>query len=326
MLYKILANTPSIKFVVYDGEPSENLAGDINAVRESIQVFSIDEIRELGKSKPTEPLRARLPKPETMACIMYTSGSTGPPKGVCITHANLVASIGAVYKLLGHHLTYDDTYLASPYVLIMLFVGMTSGYGRVKTLTDASVRQCKETWPHSSRVSWVCKRTTSSGGPDSQLHTGRTKSKRGDKRPDANKAPPGTHHQQYGHAGTTYGPGGIPLEPVAPSRPPENRRDRKAIANVDQDQDSPEIVDRKAKPLLKLSMEKFDLNANKYRCCCCHKGNAAPTTIAKIHEAVSAPDLDTIHLLLSKRQPTTRSKLVCEGEGCRPRKTRTPGK
>ncbi|KAF8828882.1 hypothetical protein HHX47_DHR3000962 [Lentinula edodes] len=135
-LYKVLANTPSIKFVVYDGEPSENLVGDINAVRESIQVFSIDEIRELGKSKPTEPLRARLPKPETMACIMYTSGSTVPPKGVCVTHANLVASIGAVYKLLGPHLTYDDTYLAYlplahvlEYIveLIMLFVTTPPG-------------------------------------------------------------------------------------------------------------------------------------------------------------------------------------------------------
>ncbi|KAJ4471401.1 long-chain-fatty-acid-CoA-ligase [Lentinula aciculospora] len=127
-LYKVLANTPSITFVVYDGEPSDHLVSDINAVRESIKVLSIDDLRELG------------------------NGSTGPPKGVCITHANLVASIGAVYTLLGHHLTYDDTYLAYlplahvlEYIveLIMLFVGMTSGYGRVKTLTDASVRQCK---------------------------------------------------------------------------------------------------------------------------------------------------------------------------------------
>ncbi|KAJ3727394.1 long-chain-fatty-acid-CoA-ligase [Lentinula raphanica] len=151
-LHNVLSNTPSIKFVVYDGEPSTHLVSDIKAVRESIKVFSLDELRSLGKSKPTEPLKARLPKPETMACIMYTSGSTGPPKGVCITHANLVASVGAVYMLLGHHLTYDDTYLAYlplahvlEYIveLIMLFVGMTSGYGRVKTLTDASVRKCK---------------------------------------------------------------------------------------------------------------------------------------------------------------------------------------
>ncbi|KAF8830716.1 hypothetical protein HHX47_DHR2000845 [Lentinula edodes] len=445
-LYKVLANTPSIKLVVYDGEPSENLVGDINAVRESIQVFSIDEIRELGKSKPTEPLRARLPKPETMACIMYTSGSTGPPKGVCITHANLVASIGAVYKLLGHHLTYDDTYLAYlplahmlEYIveLIMLFVGMTSGYGRVKTLTDASVRQCKgdlaafqpsimvgvpAVWetirkgivakvnaggtvrksvfngamslkkngvPVLSQVAdsvvkcaggdrrqttnhfiwWCCSqprdaevprycigndltsvglpvpsieiklldvkeagylyeldspfggmsnfgtdgsasklsseerfqlanpgRTVSMSaagfvnglrGPDSQLHTGRTRSKRGDKRPDANRAPPRTHHQHYGHAGQRMDlvfPLNLSLHCDCPRTDGTGKPSRMLTKTK-----TPEIADRKVKSL-KLTMEKFDSNADKHRCCCCcHKGNAAPTTVAKIHEAKRPP-------------------------------------
>jgi long-chain acyl-CoA synthetase len=136
---------------VYDGDAKQSLLDNIRSIRD-IKVFSIAELRELGKTKPVESLEARRPKPDTISCIMYTSGSTGNPKGVSITHGNLVASVGAVYALLGHHLSYDDSYLAYlplahvlEYIveLIMLFVGMPSGYGRVKTLTDASVRGCK---------------------------------------------------------------------------------------------------------------------------------------------------------------------------------------
>ena len=151
-LLKVLAKTPSVKYVIYDGSADQSVIAKLSAVRESIQVFSIDKLREKGRALPTDSLESRLPKKDDLALIMYTSGSTGNPKGVCITHANLVASVGSVYVLLGHHLTSDDAYLAYlplahvlEYIVetIMLYVGMTIGYGRVKTLTDASVRNCK---------------------------------------------------------------------------------------------------------------------------------------------------------------------------------------
>ena len=150
-LLKVLANTPSVKYVIYDGEADQTILESIRSLR-AIQILNISELREIGKTKSVDILQSRLPKKEDMALIMYTSGSTGAPKGVCITHANLVASVGAVYVLLGHHLTKDDTFLAYlplahvlEYIveLIMIFVGMTCGYGRIKTLTDASVRNCK---------------------------------------------------------------------------------------------------------------------------------------------------------------------------------------
>ena len=83
---------------------------------------------------------------------MYTSGSTGKPKGVQLSHGNLIASLASVYFLFGHHLPDDSVYLAYlplahvfEYIveLVAMYGGVTSVYARPKTLTDASVRNCK---------------------------------------------------------------------------------------------------------------------------------------------------------------------------------------
>jgi long-chain acyl-CoA synthetase len=151
-LFQILSKAPSVKFVIYDGEPKSSILSDLAKVREGIQVLSITELRDKGKAASNEPLQTRRPKPDTIACIMYTSGTTGAPKGVIITHANVVASVGGLYTSLAHHLSKTDCYLAYlPLAHILeylaeaafVFIGMTQGYARVKTLTDASVRNCK---------------------------------------------------------------------------------------------------------------------------------------------------------------------------------------
>jgi long-chain acyl-CoA synthetase len=89
VIREIGAKAPSLKTVIYTGKFDEIELLELTKLYPKIQFFSIEQLRQLGiaHEAPTCP-----PAPEDIACIMYTSGSTGNPKGVMLTHANIVAA------------------------------------------------------------------------------------------------------------------------------------------------------------------------------------------------------------------------------------------
>uniref|UniRef100_A0A1J3HFQ2 Long chain acyl-CoA synthetase 9, chloroplastic n=1 Tax=Noccaea caerulescens TaxID=107243 RepID=A0A1J3HFQ2_NOCCA len=104
---------------------------------------SFADVQKLGLENPVDP---SFPLSADVAVIMYTSGSTGLPKGVMMTHGNVLATVSAVMTIvpdLGKRDIYM-AYLPLAHILelaaesVMATIGSAIGYGSPLTLTDTS--------------------------------------------------------------------------------------------------------------------------------------------------------------------------------------------
>jgi long-chain acyl-CoA synthetase len=97
-LLKLAPRCPSLKLIISldplangDELPGTSKKDLLNAIaaEKGIQIHYMGDVEALGEASPM-PYHA--PKPEDIVTINYTSGTTGNPKGVTLTHANAVAA------------------------------------------------------------------------------------------------------------------------------------------------------------------------------------------------------------------------------------------
>jgi long-chain acyl-CoA synthetase len=106
-------------------------------------ITRFSHVEKLGKESPSQP---EMPIPSDIAVIMYTSGSTGMPKGVMMSHKNIVATIAGLTPSVPDLCTNDVylAYLPLAHVLeltaesTLSAAGAAIGYGSPLTLTDTS--------------------------------------------------------------------------------------------------------------------------------------------------------------------------------------------
>lgn len=156
-LLKVLVDAvklcPLLKYVVAIGNVPEDLVSKVAA--SGLVVKTAKGLIAEGGSLPALQVSV---SPEDLAIIMYTSGTTGVPKGVMLSHRNIIAGIVALQGTVDAAGITPDTpdscmvgYLPLAHImeitveLTIFSVGGYICYGSVATLTDTSAKilNCK---------------------------------------------------------------------------------------------------------------------------------------------------------------------------------------
>jgi long-chain acyl-CoA synthetase len=149
-LLKLKPRLPSLKFVVVldplsAGEPHGQSKGDLlNALAHDmgLQIHYLRDVEAAGEASP-RPYNP--PTPDDIVTINYTSGTTGDPKGVVLTHGNAIGATMAsliILKSSPHDVTTSFLPLAHIYQRVGEHTALTSGasigyfHGNIAELVD----------------------------------------------------------------------------------------------------------------------------------------------------------------------------------------------
>jgi long-chain acyl-CoA synthetase len=123
-----LADCADLVRVVVFAKPDEKIDGDKRVVSASAWLAAAE-----GKPAPDRPV-----EPQALAAIVYTSGTTGRPKGVMLSHANVVANVLAARQsvaalpgdLFLSFLPLSHTFERTAGYYLPIAVGATVAYAR----------------------------------------------------------------------------------------------------------------------------------------------------------------------------------------------------
>jgi long-chain acyl-CoA synthetase len=147
LLSEISSSVPALKTVIYIDEIAKADQEVFEQLKKKYQLLPFAELKSLGTAKAVAPVP---PKSEDLAVLMYTSGSTGVPKGVEILHKNVIAVTAGVNGFVDFYPKSDVyiSYLPLAHILAlvvhlaMIGFGVPVGFGSPRTLTDSAVRNC----------------------------------------------------------------------------------------------------------------------------------------------------------------------------------------
>lgn len=147
-----LEGAEDVQFLIYNDQTNHPIKDEeLAAFKQAnahLRVLSFSELRALGEADPVDPVP---PQPSDLFCIMYTSGTSGPPKGVPISHEALIAGVAGMHAVLAESVSHREVvlaYLPLAHIFelvvenLVIYIGGTLGYGSTRTLTDASTRNC----------------------------------------------------------------------------------------------------------------------------------------------------------------------------------------
>ena len=106
--------------------------------------LSLDELTTFRRSEGSEEVSVPEPREEELAAILYTSGTTGRPKGVMLTHRNVVQNVIGSRKKKGRRGGISTTahkrrcQMVGVTTLRLQEIGRSGGLGRVRNARESS--------------------------------------------------------------------------------------------------------------------------------------------------------------------------------------------